>query len=43
MQGVKAAEKESETKLLQAKLQASEESAELIKSISSPQVHVCMC
>lgn len=41
LQGVKAAAKEAETKLLEARLQASEQSAELIRSLSSPQV--CFC
>lgn len=36
--GVKAAQKEAETKVLEVKLQASEQSAEIIKSFSSPQV-----
>ena len=37
---MKAAEKEAEAKLLEARLQASEQSAELIRSLSSPQVYL---
>ena len=38
LQGVKAGQKETEVKSLEARLKASEQSAEIIKSFSSPQV-----
>ena len=42
MQGVKAGQRDAEVKSLKARLKASEQSAEIIKSFSSPQVHMCI-
>ena len=40
VQGVKAGQRDTEVKSLKARLKASEQSAEIMKSFSSPQVHI---
>ena len=40
LQGVKAGQRDAEVKSLKARLKASEQSAEIMKSFSSPQVHI---